>query len=458
MFSQKNEPETAFKKSKFNKVLIGFAIFGVLCILVSFSNGDVLSALIAVAMTGLFAVSFLMGIQVIKEKKKGLRILSAVIAFALIIPYFGVYNPNANNVKKFDWQDIVMCKMLPKPESNVGEIISNSENELMIDIHRISNKQYSDYLNACKEMGYNIDNEEMGLSYNAFNKGGYELSLSYYEDNKEMSIILRSPMEITEIKWPNSDIAKLLPEPKSSVGSIYWENSDGFMIYVAETPMADYNEYVNACVEKGFKVDHQKGKDYYYAYNDNGVHLYLNYNGFNIMNVHVENENEGKSPKSKTNKTVNLDLEPSSDTVSVTIGDTIYSESFSQEKSIKNHKNLLFVSEDEGIAKINFESIENGNTLNVSIEGIALGETYVCVKSADGTIQSEKIKVVVENATFVEEPETPVDEPIDNSRTVYITPYGKKYHYLQSCAGNNASATTLDSVSRTYGPCKKCAQ
>lgn len=455
-------PKTAFKKGKFSKVLIGFAIFGVLCILLSFSNGDILSGLIAVVMTGLFAVSYLMGMQIIKEKQKGLRILSAVIAFVLIIPYFNVYNPNVDDVEKFNWQDIVMCEMLPEPESNIGEITSNSKNELMIDIHKISNKQYSDYLDACKEMGYIIDNDEMGSSYSAFNQSGYKLTLSYYESNEEMSIRLDTPMETTDIKWPDSDIGKLLPVPKSSVGSIYWENSDGFVICVADTPITDYNEYVKACTEKGFNVDYQKGDDYYYADNGNGAHLSLNYQGFNIMCVRIENKKEDGSSEINTTVTIDLDLEASSDTISVEVGDTLYSESFSQWESIENYEKLLFVSEDESVAKIEFASIENGNTLYVSIEGVAIGETYVYVKSEDETAQSEKMKVIVKEATAVEEPEepeTPVeDEPVDNSRTVYVTPYGKKYHYSQSCAGSNASATTEDSVEGIYDPCKKCAQ
>ena len=46
----------------------------------------------------------------------------------------------------------------------------------------------------------------------------------------------------------------------------------------------------------------------------------------------------------------------------------------------------------------------------------------------------------------------------DKSRTVYTTPYGKKYHYSKECAGKNAIKHTLNEVKGAYGPCKKCAQ
>lgn len=43
--------------------------------------------------------------------------------------------------------------------------------------------------------------------------------------------------------------------------------------------------------------------------------------------------------------------------------------------------------------------------------------------------------------------------------TVYITPTGKRYHYLSSCAGKNATPTTLSNAkSRGLTPCNKCAK
>lgn len=49
------------------------------------------------------------------------------------------------------------------------------------------------------------------------------------------------------------------------------------------------------------------------------------------------------------------------------------------------------------------------------------------------------------------------DEPA--SPTAYITPSGKRYHLLQSCAGENAIQTTIAKASEEgYTPCANCAQ
>lgn len=44
------------------------------------------------------------------------------------------------------------------------------------------------------------------------------------------------------------------------------------------------------------------------------------------------------------------------------------------------------------------------------------------------------------------------------SRTVYITPSGKRWHLEQNCAGKNATVTTQEKAEeQCLTPCKKCA-
>ena len=53
----------------------------------------------------------------------------------------------------------------------------------------------------------------------------------------------------------------------------------------------------------------------------------------------------------------------------------------------------------------------------------------------------------------------PETEPEPISRTVYITPTGKRYHYRSTCGGKNSYAVTLDeAIADGFTPCKKCAR
>ena len=54
-------------------------------------------------------------------------------------------------------------------------------------------------------------------------------------------------------------------------------------------------------------------------------------------------------------------------------------------------------------------------------------------------------------------------QPIITETTIveqvfYATPTGKKYHYKNSCAGDNAFVIDEAKAKKTYAPCKKCVK
>lgn len=83
--------------------------------------------------------------------------------------------------------------------------------------------------------------------------------------------------KFSEFKWPDSEIAKLLPAPKSNIGKIEHEASSSFHIYVGKTTKEDFNAYVDSCKEKGFTYDYSSSDDSYSADNTEGYHLSLDY-------------------------------------------------------------------------------------------------------------------------------------------------------------------------------------
>lgn len=86
-----------------------------------------------------------------------------------------------------------------------------------------------------------------------------------------------SESEFSEFKWPDSEIVKLLPVPKSNIGKIEHEASASFHIYVGKITKEDFNTYVDSCKEKGFTSDYSSSDDSYSADNPDGYHLSLDY-------------------------------------------------------------------------------------------------------------------------------------------------------------------------------------
>ncbi|MBR3761843.1 MAG: DUF4839 domain-containing protein [Lachnospiraceae bacterium] len=74
-----------FRKGKFSKIILISFIICLLTMFTAFSNGRILSGLIAIVQVGLFAVSWLMGMGFVKEKIPRQHILFAVLGFVLII-------------------------------------------------------------------------------------------------------------------------------------------------------------------------------------------------------------------------------------------------------------------------------------------------------------------------------------------------------------------------------------
>lgn len=196
--------------------------------------------------------------------------------------------------EKIKWSDIVLGEILPEPPANRGELYQNSKDTLDLNLDNVSAKEYSEYVEKCKE-NFNVDEKSTSDSFEAFNSEGYKLRLYHNDHNSELSIDLESPIEMTELKWPSSKAGKLLPAPKSTIGKFLNEYDDGFSVYIGETTKADYGDYVEACSKKGFNVDYTKYETYYSADNSDGWSLTLEYRGNNIMYIDIDAPSEPES-------------------------------------------------------------------------------------------------------------------------------------------------------------------
>ncbi len=260
-----------------------FTLFAFIA-LVSGKVGAVIVSLLAI---GLTVVGILMKRQVIKVKRHGFRYCLIILSFVLVLPYFSFFGSDASGREKYNWDEVVLAEILPQPVSPYGEIISNSEDYLSMDVTEITQEQYKDYIAACETKGFTIDKESSDSNFSAYNATGYKLSLSYYDYSSEMHINVDAVMEMETIAWPESEMAKLLPVPTSTTGKIQSNDEDGFIVYIGGTSIADYNAYVKSCEEKGFTVDAQKDDKHYTAKNAESYKLTVNYEGNNIVYISI---------------------------------------------------------------------------------------------------------------------------------------------------------------------------
>lgn len=275
------------KLSKFDKLAtIGIAVFVILA-LVAFFAGRIVAGILSIVQIAIVVVAILMKKNIIQVPKSWIPIVAVALSFVLIIPYFGLFKINSADYVRYDWSSVVLADMLPQPESPYGEIISNSEDYLSLDVTKTTEGQYKEYIEACKNKGFTIDTETTGSFFYAYNDKGYKLSLSHYDYNSEMHINLDSAMEMETITWPDSEMAKLLPVPKSTTGKIYSNDENSFSVYIGDTTIDDYKAYVKACEEKGFTVDVQKKDKTFSAKNADSYKLSVDYKGNNVIYISI---------------------------------------------------------------------------------------------------------------------------------------------------------------------------
>ena len=209
-----------------------------------------------------------------------------IVGIALIAVLGSVFG--GDKPVKIKWDEMVLGEQLPEPPATKGEIHENSADRLWVDIKNVSDKQYADYVDACKEMEFTVDCVSNSSAYSAYNADGYKLSLSHYGDKSDLSIKLEKPMEMSEISWPDSKAGNQLPVPESTIGKFAHEYDDNFFVYIGNTSKTDYNDYIKACSDMGFTVNYNKGDNYYYADNGEGWHISLKYEGNNIMSIDID--------------------------------------------------------------------------------------------------------------------------------------------------------------------------
>lgn len=124
---------------------------------------------------------------------------------------------------------------------------------------------------------------------------------------------LKSEPEMTfaEFDWPKSDIAKMIPIPKSNVGYISWEASNGFVIYVAETSKEEYKDYVDSCWDKGFTNDYRRGDDFFWGDDEAGYSVHIRFEENDVMWIRMDAP-EDESVKNAENGDIHDSIESAS--------------------------------------------------------------------------------------------------------------------------------------------------
>lgn len=226
-----------------------------------------------------------------RGKKNRLLIAVAVIAVIAIfgrIASCGGGGGGGNATEKLEWPTTGLATVLPKPNSDKGEVVIDNDDMFDANIDGWAKSDYDAYVEQCKERGFTIEASDGGSTYEAFLDDGHHLRLMFYDGMGQMDITLEAPIELGTITWPTAGAAALVPAPTSTTGKINSDSSTHFSASVGETGPEAYSSYVEACIAAGFNVDYNRGDDSFTADNAAGAHVSVRYEGFSVMSVSVD--------------------------------------------------------------------------------------------------------------------------------------------------------------------------
>ena len=161
----------------------------------------------------------------LKNKRSKKIIIGTVCCIVLLIALNYMF-------PRFKWDEVKISTTLPRTESQWGELSSNRDDYLCLYVHQISSDEYSQYLEDCKEEGFNLDVVLDEHSYQACNNEGYQLELYYFTNDKEMRISVDAPMEMMKIQWSTSAIAQILPVPEFEEGYVKEDDDKMYEVYL----------------------------------------------------------------------------------------------------------------------------------------------------------------------------------------------------------------------------------
>ena len=199
------------------------------------------------------------------------------------------------------WPESGLGALLPSPKSGSISIIINDKDEFYASVDSPSTDEYNKYISICKEKGFTIDADSDSYSFSAFNEDGYKVDLSDY--SKSFNIDIEAPMILDEIRWPKSDIGAVVPKPESTKGKIEQEDEDGFSVYIGDTTIEQYQDYVDKCFDSGFNIDYEKSDKHFSGNNKENYSLNIDYLGFNIIKIDAEKGDEAPETKDSSKET-----------------------------------------------------------------------------------------------------------------------------------------------------------
>ena len=257
--------------------------------IVSIDNGYTAAGIIAFIQTGLFFLSWLLGMQIIPEKRPQLRRIPMYMAYALTLVFCLCWSGEFLDIETNDpWPTGALADRIPQPEGNhTYDVSLNDQSWLSVKVKNIDADGSNRYIEQCRAMGFTED-PELNEAFTGMDPDGYVLEITQYGNIKKMNVRLQAPVHMTAFSWTTNPAFAIAPVPESQTGVIMYEYRDMYEVMLGDTDHTAYDAYVQKCMDAGFNREYSRTRNAFYGYTEAGDWIKTEYVGFNRMSIELK--------------------------------------------------------------------------------------------------------------------------------------------------------------------------
>ena len=188
-------------------------------------------------------------------KKWWFIVIVIIVAIMLIGKIFGGSSNSKDKPEKFNWSSFSLHEKLPEPKSNEGTDFYDYDDSLTVTVSNTTKNDYNEYVEKCEtDYGFTTEKKKTSDSFSAVNSENYSLSLTYDDDDKEMTIQLELMAEDTAETVESTDTTvapaeEESTESKQTVAKPAESNSTSGMSKEFKDAMDSYEKFMNEYVE-----------------------------------------------------------------------------------------------------------------------------------------------------------------------------------------------------------------
>ena len=131
----------------------------------------------------------------------------------------GKYSAESETEVAYQWPQTELGNKIPKPDVEILKSSLDTEELFLFNAYGISLEQFNAYVEECKNMGYTVDPSSYEGFYSADDTEGYNVYLSYEEDDYALSGSVEAPYDKDERDSDEEDVNDIVSEDDGDTGA-----------------------------------------------------------------------------------------------------------------------------------------------------------------------------------------------------------------------------------------------